>query len=322
MKAATGEEVTAEELGGGDVHTRISGVADHLAARRRRRARDRARRSSPRCRRRAPPPLARETPEPPAYDPAELYGIVAARPAQAVRRARADRAPGRRQPLPRVQGALRHRRWSPASRTCTATRSASSPTTACSSPSRRSRRRTSSSSAARAACRCSSSRTSPASSSASSYEHGGIAKDGAKMVHAVANARGAEAHGDRRRLATAPATTACAAAPTRRASSSSWPNSRISVMGGEQAAQTLLTVKLQQLAARGETHAPTEEQTRFQAPIRAKYETRGQPLLLDRAPLGRRHPRSRRDARRARARRSPRRSHAPIPRTPFGVFRM
>ncbi|MGZ5114398.1 MAG: carboxyl transferase domain-containing protein, partial [Usitatibacter sp.] len=32
VKAATGEDVTAEELGGGDVHTRISGVADHLAA--------------------------------------------------------------------------------------------------------------------------------------------------------------------------------------------------------------------------------------------------------------------------------------------------
>src|SRR5207244_9904530 len=31
VKAATGEEVTVEELGGGDVHTRISGVADHLA---------------------------------------------------------------------------------------------------------------------------------------------------------------------------------------------------------------------------------------------------------------------------------------------------
>ena len=43
VKAATGEEVTAEELGGGDVHTRISGVADHLAARRRRRAPHRAR---------------------------------------------------------------------------------------------------------------------------------------------------------------------------------------------------------------------------------------------------------------------------------------
>ena len=42
MKAATGEVVTAEELGGGDVHTRISGVADHLARERRARAGDRA----------------------------------------------------------------------------------------------------------------------------------------------------------------------------------------------------------------------------------------------------------------------------------------
>ena len=46
VKAATGEDVTAEELGGADVHTRISGVADHLAAGRRARAGDRAARSS------------------------------------------------------------------------------------------------------------------------------------------------------------------------------------------------------------------------------------------------------------------------------------
>ena len=52
------------------------------------------------------------------------------------------------------------------------------------------------------------------------YEHGGIARDGAKLVTAVACARGAEADGDRGRLATAPATTACAAAPTRRGSCS------------------------------------------------------------------------------------------------------
>ena len=43
VKAATGEEVTAEELGGADVHARICGVADHFARRRRARARDRAR---------------------------------------------------------------------------------------------------------------------------------------------------------------------------------------------------------------------------------------------------------------------------------------
>jgi acetyl-CoA carboxylase carboxyltransferase component len=43
VKAATGEDVSAEELGGADVHTRISGVADHYAAGRRTRAGDRAR---------------------------------------------------------------------------------------------------------------------------------------------------------------------------------------------------------------------------------------------------------------------------------------
>src|SRR5262245_39675855 len=75
VKAATGEEVTAEELGGGDVHTRISGVADHLAD-------DDAHALE----------LAREivshlgasrgaqidlrTREPPAYDPAELHGVL------------------------------------------------------------------------------------------------------------------------------------------------------------------------------------------------------------------------------------------------------
>ena len=80
------------------------------------------------------------------------------------------------------------------------------------------------------------------------YEHGGIAKDGAKMVHAVANAavpkltvligasHGAGNYG------------MCGRAYSPRFLFS-WPNSRISVMGGEQAAQTLLTVKRQQLEA-------------------------------------------------------------------------
>src|SRR5262249_24831894 len=75
VKAATGEEVTAEELGGGDVHTRISGVADHLAdddAHALEMAREivshlgLARAAS----------LAMETPQPPAYAPAELHGVL------------------------------------------------------------------------------------------------------------------------------------------------------------------------------------------------------------------------------------------------------
>ena len=47
VKAATGEEVTAEELGGGDVHTRLSGVADHLADDDATRSRSRATSSPP-----------------------------------------------------------------------------------------------------------------------------------------------------------------------------------------------------------------------------------------------------------------------------------
>jgi len=55
-----------------------------------------------------------------------------------------------------------------------------------------------------------------------------------------------------------------------------WPNGRISVMGGEQAASTLLTVKLQQLAAKSESLTAAAQEA-FVAPIRAKYETEGSP---------------------------------------------
>lgn len=49
-----------------------------------------------------------------------------------------------------------------------------------------------------------------------------------------------------------------------------WPTARISVMGGEQAANVLLTVKLDQLASRGQALSP-EEQDAFRAPLLAKY---------------------------------------------------
>ncbi|HVM95076.1 MAG TPA: carboxyl transferase domain-containing protein, partial [Candidatus Acidoferrales bacterium] len=105
------------------------------------------------------------------------------------------------------------------------------------------------------------------------YEHGGIAKDGAKMVHAVSTvsvpkftviigaSNGAGNYG------------MCGRAYQPRFLFM-WPNGRISVMGGEQAANTLLTVKQQQLAARGEAMS-VEEQAKFVAPIRAKYEQEG-----------------------------------------------
>jgi acetyl-CoA carboxylase carboxyltransferase component len=76
VKAATGEEVTAEELGGADVHTRHSGVADHYAVS--------DEHALALCRqivrnlggRRPDPPWETSQPEPPALDPADLYGLV------------------------------------------------------------------------------------------------------------------------------------------------------------------------------------------------------------------------------------------------------
>ncbi|GIH72117.1 carboxyl transferase domain-containing protein [Sphaerimonospora thailandensis] len=75
VKAATGEEVTAEELGGGEVHSRVSGVTDHLAADDAdalRIVRDIVATLAPR----APRPWDVAATEPPACDPRELYGII------------------------------------------------------------------------------------------------------------------------------------------------------------------------------------------------------------------------------------------------------
>ena len=168
VKAATGEVVSAEELGGADVHTRISGVADHLRRRRRARARARAADRRATSNRREAESRRLRAAEPPLYDPAEIYGVVPAELAHALRRARGHRAHRRRLATSTSSRRATARRWSAASRASTASRSASSPTTACSSPNRRSRARTSSSSAASAASRSCSCRTSPASWSGAS----------------------------------------------------------------------------------------------------------------------------------------------------------
>jgi acetyl-CoA carboxylase carboxyltransferase component len=76
VKAATGQEVTAEELGGADVHTRQSGVADHYATSDEH-ALALARRIVANLHRRKPdPPWEMAAPEPPLHDPAELWGLV------------------------------------------------------------------------------------------------------------------------------------------------------------------------------------------------------------------------------------------------------
>lgn len=75
VKAATGEEVTAEDLGGGDVHTRLSGVADHLAEDDAH-ALALARRIVGNLGAPSRAQVTRAVPEEPLYDPAELLGIV------------------------------------------------------------------------------------------------------------------------------------------------------------------------------------------------------------------------------------------------------
>ena len=103
VKAATGQDVTAEELGGADVHARQSGVADHyatsdehaLAIARRIVANTHGRRPEP--------PWEVATPEPPAVDPADLYGLIPDDHRTQLDAARGDRADRRRLPLRRVQ---------------------------------------------------------------------------------------------------------------------------------------------------------------------------------------------------------------------------
>ena len=151
------------------------------------------------------------------------------------------------------------------------------------------------------------------------YEAGGIAKDGAKMVTAVACAQvpkvtlilggsyGAGNYG------------MCGRAYGPRFLFS-WPNSRISVMGGEQAASVLATVKRDNIEAGGGAWSQVEEEE-FKAPIRDQYETEGNPYYATArlwddgiiAPS---------ETRRVLALAFSAALNAPVPETKFGVFRM
>jgi 3-methylcrotonyl-CoA carboxylase beta subunit len=75
VKAATGEVVSAEDLGGGDVHTRLSGVADHLAENDMH-ALALARAGVANLNRVKPQPLAAQPPRAPLFDAAELHGVI------------------------------------------------------------------------------------------------------------------------------------------------------------------------------------------------------------------------------------------------------
>jgi 3-methylcrotonyl-CoA carboxylase beta subunit len=151
------------------------------------------------------------------------------------------------------------------------------------------------------------------------YESGGIAKDGAKMVTAVSCAKvpkftvilggsfGAGNYG------------MCGRAFNPRFVWS-WPNARISVMGGEQAASVLATVKRDGIEARGGKWSADEEEA-FKAPIRDQYERQGHPYyatarlwddgVID--PV---------DTRRVLGLAIAASRNAPLEETRFGVFRM
>jgi 3-methylcrotonyl-CoA carboxylase beta subunit len=151
------------------------------------------------------------------------------------------------------------------------------------------------------------------------YESGGIAKDGAKMVTAVACARvpkftviiggsfGAGNYG------------MCGRAFGPRFVWM-WPNARISVMGGEQAANVLAQVKGDNLARKGEAWSAAEQED-FKRPIREQYERQGHPYYAS-ARLwddGIIDPRDTRDVLGLGISAS---LNAPIEKTDFGVFRM
>jgi 3-methylcrotonyl-CoA carboxylase beta subunit len=151
------------------------------------------------------------------------------------------------------------------------------------------------------------------------YEAGGIAKDGAKLVTAVACAEvpkftvliggsfGAGNYG------------MCGRAYGPRFLFA-WPNSRISVMGGEQAASVLATIRRDGLEAKGEAW-PVEEEEAFKAPIRERYEAEGDPYhatarLWDDGVID---PAQTRDVLGLAISAA---LNAPVPETRFGVFRM
>jgi 3-methylcrotonyl-CoA carboxylase beta subunit len=273
VKAATGEEVSAEDLGGGDVHTRVSGVADHLADNDEH-ALDTARRIVGNLNRRKRGALPLREPKEPLYDPREIYGIVPPdlKTQFDVREVIARIVDGsefdefkKRYGTTLVTG-FAHIQGMPvgivANNGVLFSESALK--------------------GAHFVELCSQ-RGIPlvflqnitGFMVGRKYESGGIAKDGAKMVTAVSCARvpkftviiggsfGAGNYG------------MCGRAYNPRFLWM-WPNARISVMGGEQAATVLAMVKRQGLEREGKKWSAQEEEA-FRAPIREKYEREGHP---------------------------------------------
>ena len=273
VKAATGEEVSAEELGGADVHTRFSGVADYLAE-------DDAhaigltRTIASTLNVRKAVPVDVVPPEDPAYDPTEIYGIVNpdVRKQYDVREVIARLADSsrfdefkERYSATVVTGFARLHGFLigiVANNGVLFSESALKTTHF---------------------IELCNQRGVPLVFLQNitgfivgrQYERSGIAKDGAKMVHAVANSvvpkftliiGGSFGAGNY---------AMCGRAYEPRLLWM-WPNAKISVMGGEQAATVLTTVKREQLAREGKTLSESDEEA-IRQPILEKYEAEGSP---------------------------------------------
>ena len=317
VKAATGEVVTAEELGGADVHTRISGVADHQAEDDRH-ALELARRAVANLNGGASAPAAAQPARAPLYDAQELYGVIPASArtpfdvreiiARVVDAAEFDEFKAR-YGATLVTG-FAHIEGHPvgilANNGILFSESALKGTHFI-----------------ELCCQ----RGVPlvflqnitGFMVGKKAEHGGIAKDGAKMVTAVACARvpkltviiggsfGAGNYG------------MCGRANTPRFLWT-WPNARISVMGGEQAANVLAQVKREALEKSGKEWAQKEEDA-FKAPILSQY-ARQSSAYYATARLWDDGIIDPKETRQALARGLAVSLNAPIEPTRFGVFRM
>ncbi|MEU6442063.1 carboxyl transferase domain-containing protein [Streptomyces sp. NPDC047046] len=317
VKAATGEVVTAEELGGGEVHSRVSGVTDHLAEDDAHALRIVRNIVATLPERKELPWSVRESEEP-AVDPAGLYGAVPAdsRTPYDVRQVIARIVDGSRfQEFKAEYGqtlvtGFAHIHGHPvgivANNGILFSESAQKGAHFIELCDQRGipllfLQNISGFMVGRA------------------YEAGGIAKHGAKMVTAVATTRvpkltvvvgGSYGAGNY---------SMCGRAYGPRFLWM-WPNAKISVMGGEQAASVLATVKRDQLEARGEEW-PADDEERFKAPVRQQYEKQGDAYyatarlwddgVID--PL---------DTRRVLGLALTACAHAPLPEPRFGVFRM
>ncbi len=273
VKAATGEIVSAEDLGGADVHSRTSGVTDHYAENDAH-ALGIARRIVAGLNHTKQPDMALQPARPPAYDASELYGIV-----PEDRRKPFDV----REVIARVVDGSEFDEFKRLYGTTIVTGFAHLYGMKIGIIANNGILFSESALKAAHFIELCAQRNIPlvflqnitGFMVGQKYEAGGIAKDGAKMVTAVATAAvpkltliiggsfGAGNYG------------MCGRAYDPRFLWM-WPNARISVMGGEQAASVLATVKRDGMEARGETW-PVDDEAAFKAPIRAQYEAQGHP---------------------------------------------